>query len=116
MIARGDDANSCDGTFLARLHEELYGYFRSKRSGLDHILRGAGFHVLGIAASGSIFSSLGHQLSTPLLTGTYRIPGVRKLAFPFSGLMPVLLCYRVDRLPGLRWKMPAGYVAAALKD
>lgn len=102
--------------FLARLHEEPYDYFRYTRYGLDHLLTGASFQVVEIVATGSVFSFLGHQLSTALLTSTYRIPGVRELAFLLNGLMVVLPCYWLDRLPGLRRKMPAGYVAVALKE
>ena len=64
---------------------------------------------------GAIFGFLGHQLSTALLTSTYRVPVVRELVFPLNGLMVVLPRDWLDRLPGLRRKMPTGYVAGVLK-
>jgi hypothetical protein len=101
--------------FLAWLHGEPYDYLRYARYGLDHLLTGARFQVIQIVPAGSIFSFLGHQVSTALLMSTYRIPVARELAFLLSGLMVVLPYYRLDRLPELRRKMPAGYVVVALK-
>lgn len=101
--------------FLACLHEEPHDYFRYARHGLYQMLTGARFQVIEIVPRGSVFRFLGHQVSTALRTSTYRIPVVRELAFLINALTVVLPCYWLDRLPGLRRKMPAGYVAVALK-
>jgi hypothetical protein len=99
-----------------KLHEAPDDYFRYTRYGLDHLLTGAGFHVVEIVAAGSIFSFLRHQVSTFLLTSTYRIPVVRELAFLLNGSMAVPRRYWLDPLAGLRRNVPAGYVAVALKE
>jgi SAM-dependent methyltransferase len=102
--------------FLSRLHEEPHDYFRYTRHGLEHLLRAAGFRVAEIVPTGSVFSFLGHQLSTILVTTTYRIPLFGQLAFAANALALVVPCYWLDRVSGLRQKLPAGYVAVAFKE
>ena len=101
--------------FLARLHEEPYDYFRYTCHGLEHLLTGAGFRLVEIVPTGSVCSFLGHQISVLVLSATYRIPVVRDLAFAVNALGVVLPCYWLDRVSGLGSKMPAGYVAVAVK-
>jgi SAM-dependent methyltransferase len=101
--------------FLSRLHEEPNDFFRYTEHGLRTLLTRNGFVVVEIIPIGSVFSFLGHQVSTVLLAATYTVPGVRQLVFALNAALVVLPCRLLDRLPGLARKLPAGYVVLATK-
>jgi len=101
--------------FLSRLHEEPHDYFRYTEHGLRALLERHEFEVLEITTIGSVFSFLGHQISTLLVVGTWTVPVVRELMFGLNAALIALPCRLLDRLPGLARKLPAGYVAVAMK-
>ncbi len=101
--------------FLSRLHEEPNDYYRYTSHGLRHLLEQRGFEVIEIVATGSVFSFLGHQLATLIVCSTYGIPILRQVIFWANAVLCVLPCHWLDKVPGLRAKMPIGYVAVATR-
>lgn len=102
--------------FLSRLHEEPHDFYRYTEHGLRELLGRHGFVVEEVAAIASVCSFLGHQVSTLVVAGTWDIPVLRELAFGVNLLAVVLPCYWLDRLVMPRRKLPAGYVAVAVKS
>lgn len=101
--------------FLSRLHEEPNDYFRYTSHGLRLMLERNGFMVEQLEPVGSLFTFLGHQISTGLVVGTYGIPVVKQLIFWLNVSLIVLPCYWLDRLSGLGRILPSGYLAVAAK-
>lgn len=99
--------------FLGRLHEEPHDFYRYTSHGLRHLLAREGFEVIEIVPTGSLFSFLGHQISTLIVCGTYGIPVLKHLFFWANALLCVLPCHWLDSVTGLTGKMPLGYVAVA---
>jgi SAM-dependent methyltransferase len=102
--------------FLSRLHEEPHDYFRYTEHGLKDLLVRQGFVVEEVTPIASVCSFLGHQVSTVLVAGTWRIPVLRDIVFALNLVAIVLPCYWLDRFLMPRRKLPAGYVAVALKQ
>ena len=100
---------------LSRLHEEPHDFYRYTHHGIRYLLENAGFQVIRIVPIGSLFSFLGHQLSTIIVCGTWNIPVVRHVAFWLNAALVTLPCNLLDRLPFMRQKMPVGYVAVGVK-
>lgn len=101
--------------FLSRLHEEPHDYFRYTEHGLRELLGRQGFVVEEVTPIASVCSFLGHQISSLLVAGTWRIPVLREIAFVLNLIAVVLPCYWLDRLVMPRRKLPAGYVAVAVR-
>jgi SAM-dependent methyltransferase len=66
---------------LSRLHDLPHDYYRFTRYGIINIIEEAGFEVLDIKMKGSLFTFIGHQISTILLTAVVRIPLLREIIF-----------------------------------
>lgn len=96
--------------FLSRLHEEPHDYYRYTEHGLRELLTRTGFDIVSVRSIGSVFSFLGHQVSTLLLSMTWPIPVVRDVVFLLNALLIVVPCRMLDRISGLAHKLPAGYV------
>ena len=101
--------------FLSRLHEEPHDYFRFTKYGLRRMLDQAGFRVVEITPTASIFSFLGHQVSTALVCGVWHIPVLKHLAFWLNAVAVTLPCYYLDRLAGTSELYPLGYIVTADK-
>jgi SAM-dependent methyltransferase len=99
--------------FLARLHEEPHDYFRYTEHGLRQTLARLAYEVDDLAATGSVFSFAGHQVSSLLIPATFGIPGLEYLAFAFNAVVVVLPCRLLDAVFPLRRKFPLGYVVVA---
>jgi SAM-dependent methyltransferase len=101
--------------YLSRLHEEPHDYYRHTSHGLQFLLEGAGFRVLEIAPTDSVFSFLGHQVSTAVVVGLWHVPLLRQVAFWMNAVGCSLPCYWADRVLGIGRKLPRGCVAVAEK-
>jgi 2-polyprenyl-3-methyl-5-hydroxy-6-metoxy-1,4-benzoquinol methylase len=101
---------------LSRLHEEPFDYYRFTKHGLRFLLDQNGFSVLEIVPTGSLFSFLGHQVSTVLVGLTWHIPVFRRVFFFLNAVLCTLPCYALDKLLPLSAKYPLGYVVVAKKS
>jgi SAM-dependent methyltransferase len=101
--------------YLCRLHEEPRDYFRYTSHGLRHLLETAGFVVLEIAPTGSVFSFVGHQVSSFSICSAWHVPVLRQLVFWANAVCCTFPCYWLDQISGMARKLPLGYVAVAQK-
>ncbi len=102
--------------YLSRLHEEPFDYFRYTKHGLQFLLETSGFQILDLAPTGSLFSFLGHNVSTLTVCSLWHVPIVKHFVFCFNALLCTIPCYWLDRIIGIPNKLPLGYVAVAEKD
>ena len=96
---------------LSRLHDEPHDYYRYTNHGLTYLAKQAGFCVEKVIPYGSVFSFLGHQVSTLLLTLCWGIPGLRELVRLLNRMVLVWPCALLDRIGPLARLAPLGYVA-----
>jgi len=112
-----------DGTLLITvpmswgLHYEPYDYFRFTCYGLDHLVRSAGFEVVGVERLGGVFSLIGARLADLLLMQTERrlrvLPAQPRLGLGLCAALPVSLTFycvgrlldRIDRADAIGWVM-----------
>jgi 2-polyprenyl-3-methyl-5-hydroxy-6-metoxy-1,4-benzoquinol methylase len=99
--------------YLGRLHEEPFDYFRYTKYGLQFLLENHGFRVLEIVATGSLFSFLGHQISTVVVCSVWHVPILNYCAFWLNASLCTFPCYWLDRFFAIAHKLPLGYVAVA---
>jgi SAM-dependent methyltransferase len=100
---------------LSRLHAEPHDYFRYTRYGLRRVLEQAGLEVIELRQRGAVFTFLGHQLSTLVLTLTWGIPVLRRIAWFANRYAITRACYGLDRLLPKSDILAAGYTALARK-
>jgi SAM-dependent methyltransferase len=96
---------------LSRLHEEPHDYFRFTPYGLAALGRSAGLHVDQVETVGGLFSMLGHQISTIVLTLGWVVPLVRWLVFALNFFLVVWPCVMLDRLLRAHVKFPLNVIA-----
>jgi SAM-dependent methyltransferase len=101
---------------LSRLHEEPFDYYRFTKHGLKFLIEQNGFSVLEVVSTGSLFSFVGHQISTVLVGSTWHIPLVGRMVFFLNAGFCTLPCYTLDKLLPISEKFPLGYVAVAEKS
>ena len=101
--------------YLSRLHEEPFDYYRFTEHGLRLLLKENGFSVLELNPTGSLFSFIGHQISTGIIGSLWHFPVIKYLAFFLNAVVCTLPCYLLDKLPFLSKKFPLGYVLVAEK-
>lgn len=100
---------------LSRLHDEPHDYYRFTVYGLRFILERAGFEVLEIERKGGLFSFLGHQVSTLLLTLTWSVPVMRVLIWQVNKWLFTLPIYYLDHAIDTHGYFALGYIASARK-
>ena len=98
--------------YLSRLHDEPHDYFRYTRHGLRHLLEDGGFTVSEIERTGSMFSFVGHQISTLMVVAVWKIPLVRWVVFAVGAALITLPCRIADSILGTD-RLPLGYVVVA---
>jgi SAM-dependent methyltransferase len=103
--------------FLSRLHNEPDDYFRYTEYGLRHMLGVTGFAVREIYVTGSVFSFLGHQLSSLLLLPTWHLPILGQTIFALNIVLVVIPARLCDTILGLLGdRLPLGYAVMAEKS
>jgi SAM-dependent methyltransferase len=100
---------------LSRLHAEPHDYYRYTRHGLRRVLEQAGLEIVELHQRGAVFTFLGHQLSTVVLTLTWGIPVLRQIAWFANRYAVTTLCYALDGLLPGSAILAAGYTAVARK-
>lgn len=81
---------------LSRMHDEPHDYYRFTNYGIQVILGQAGFTILEIQDRGGLFSFIGHQISTALLSLTWRIPILEQIAWLLNSWFITRLCFFLD--------------------
>lgn len=100
---------------LSRLHEEPYDFHRFTRYGVRNLLESAGFEVDLVRQRGGLLTFLGHQVSTVLLTTTWRVPVLRQAAWTLNKWLVTRLSYAVDSRLDRSGLFAMGYTAVARK-
>ncbi len=100
---------------LSRLHEEPHDYYRYTHYGLRHLFTQAGLTVEHIAHRGSLASFLGHQVSNGLLSATWGIPLLGRVAWLVNKWLVTRTCYALDGALDRRGVFALGYTAVARK-
>lgn len=100
---------------LSRLHDQPLDYFRFTIYGLRYLFEEAGFDVLEIRVKGGIFSFLGHQISTLLLSTVWPVWGARQIVWLLNKWLITRLLYGVDRVARISDLFALGYVGVARK-
>lgn len=100
---------------LSRLHEEPHDYLRYTKYGIRLLLEDAGFKVVGICASGNIFSFLGHQFSTLFICLFWHIPIIKHIVFFINKWLCVRLCHFLDKVFDKNQIFASGYTCVAQK-
>jgi SAM-dependent methyltransferase len=101
---------------LSRLHDVPYDFYRYTRYGIEALMAGAGFTVVELREKAGLFTFLGHQVSTVLVSVAWTLPAIRKLAWFINRWLVTRPCYQLDQLlPGLTALFPLGYLVVARK-
>ena len=114
-ILRPDGVIILSVPHLSRLHERPHDYYRFTKYGLRHLFENAGFAVLDIQEKGGLFSFLGHQVSTLLLSAAWPAPGLRQVAWFLNKWFITRPCHGLDRATGSSGILALGYVGVARK-
>ena len=100
---------------LSRLHDLPHDYYRYTHIGLRHLLTQAGFEIVELQTKGGLFTFLGHQFSSVILSLAWGLPSLRPLVWSMNKWLVTLACYQLDRLTGNASTFPLGYVVVARK-
>ena len=95
--------------FLARFHEEPNDYFRYTRYALELFAAENNLVVIANYAHGGIFTFMGHQVSTIVVSLTWGIPVIRWLFFWLNYLLVVRPAYWLDHVITFGGKLPLGH-------
>ena len=101
---------------LSRLHDEPNDYYRFTRYGLKTILSRNNFNIITIEIRGGLFSFIGHQFSTLMLSLFWNIPLVKDIVFWLNSILITRLSYWVDQRLDRSGVFAAGYSAVAQKS
>jgi SAM-dependent methyltransferase len=82
---------------LSRLHDVPFDFYRFTRHGLEHVLEAAGFETVTLVGKGGLFSFLGHQVSTAILTLSWRVPIVGPAAWCVNKWCVTVVCAALDQ-------------------
>lgn len=100
---------------LSRLHDLPHDYYRYTHKGLHHLLTQAGFTVVETKTKGGLFTFLGHQLSSVVLSLAWGLPALRPIVWALNKWLLTLGCYWLDQVTGSASTFPLGYVVVARK-
>ena len=100
---------------LSRLHDEPLDYYRFTMYGVRQLYERAGFGVVEIQRKAGLFSFLGHQVSSVILSAMWPLPGLRWVAWFLNAAFLLYPCYGLDRLLCRSDVLALGYVAVGQK-
>lgn len=100
---------------LSRLHEEPHDYFRFTIYGFRYLLNQANFEIIALHVTGGLFSFLGHQLSTALLTSVWPVPLLHQIIWSLNKWLVTLPCVGLDHLTNKAGVFALGYVGVVRK-
>lgn len=99
---------------LSRLHDLPHDYYRYTHIGLQYLLTQAGLEIVTIQTKGGLFTFLGHQISSVIMSLTWA-SGLRPLAWWLNKWLITLGCYGLDQVSRSAATFPLGYVVVARK-
>lgn len=99
---------------LSRLHDEPHDYFRYTHYALRSLFEEQGFQILHLEARGGLFSFLGHQLST-ILVSLFWNTSLRSLSLLVNKWCVTLPAVWLDRHLDRTGLFPHGYILVARK-
>jgi hypothetical protein len=100
---------------LSRLHDIPHDYFRFTEYGLKSLLSSAGFEIITIIRKGSWVSFLGHQLSTLLVSLTWKIWLIKNITWWINKYCIVIPIFFIDKVINKSGFLPQGYILVARK-
>ncbi len=101
---------------LSRLHDVPDDYFRYTRYGIESLLSKAGFVVKEIQVKGSLFTFLGHQISTILLAIFVGVPVIKDIVYFLNEFLVARFFYWIDRIVDPGGIFACGYAVHAKKE
>lgn len=110
-----------NGTFvvsvpnLQRLHMEPYDYFRYTRHGLRHMLENGGFRIIVLEKRGGLFSFIGNQVATLVLSLFWRVPVMNGIVWFINSWVVTRWSYWLDAILDPSGVYAIGYTAVASK-
>lgn len=100
---------------ISRLHDLPNDYFRFTLNGISVLLDQAGFNILESQSKGGLFSFIGHQWSTLILSSLYTVPLIGGVIFCLNSWLVTRLCVYIDKLIDSKGYFACGYVVSAIK-
>ncbi|NJK98227.1 MAG: class I SAM-dependent methyltransferase [Chloroflexia bacterium] len=100
---------------MSRLHEEPYDFFRFTKYGLKSTLEDAGFKIIEIQTRGGLFSFIGHQVSSVLISSFYHIPVMKNIIYYINKFFIIYPCVILDRISDGKKRLAAGYTCVVKK-
>lgn len=100
---------------LSRVHDAPFDYYRFTAYGVRQLLESQGFEILMIEPKGGLFSFLGHQISTVIVSVAWTHPVLRRATWFANKWLVTLPCYHLDRAWSGSETFALGYVAVARK-
>ncbi len=101
---------------LSRIHDAPSDYLRFTSFGIAKLSAETGFTVILSHARAGLFSFLGHQVSTLLITSSWRIPVLKTIIWYINAWLITRLSFAIDRwFPYSRELFPLGYSVVAFK-
>lgn len=101
---------------LSRLHDLPNDYFRFTQNGISFLLEQSGFNISELIIKGGLFSFLGHQWSTFILSAFYFVPILGKIIFEINRWLVINICIYLDKLSDSKGYFACGYVISASKS
>ncbi|MFC2075939.1 methyltransferase domain-containing protein [candidate division KSB1 bacterium] len=98
---------------LSRLHEHPHDYFRYTAFGLKSLLENSGFQTIAIRHVGGLITFLTHQISTILLSSTWKIPLIRSVVFEFNQIILIRFALWLDQKLPRNELFAVNYLAVA---
>lgn len=100
---------------LSRIHEAPNDFYRFTPFALTDLAHSAGLVVKELTSIGSVFSLIGHQISSVVVVPLWSIPILKWVVFSLGTLLITLPAHLIDRLPPLRELLPLNMVMVAQK-
>lgn len=100
---------------LSRIHEAPNDFYRFTPFALSDLVISAGLNVKELTPVGSVFSLIGHQISSVVVVPLWGVPILKWVVFSIGALLITFPAHLIDKLPALRELLPLNLVMIAQK-
>lgn len=100
---------------LSRIHDAPNDYYRFTEFGISKLLERSGFHLIRLTKTGGLFSFIGHQMSTLVLSAFHDLPILNSIIFNLNGVLITRFCYWLDLVLDRNGIFASGYSVVCLK-